>query len=228
MTRCIHLPVSYRYNMALVYLFLLTEYEFVLKLLKERERKEELAMTVICSPDEKHVSSAKTTGLLPLDQLMVVRQGEEEGKFQSSAESLVDLPAGAIFAHITGVTVISGPRWSSVQAGKNLHIELNSILVYVNHSCIPTLEFDMERMEVRVSRNRDLKKGDLLSFFYPSTEFKMKQSFDCWCGAGEKCFGRIEGAAKLGAERLSGYWINRHIKEIFEEASNNKGNGYHT
>lgn len=48
----------------------------------------------------------------------------------------------------------------SDQAGRNLHLELNSNLVFINHSCAPSLEWDMERMEVRVSRNRDLKKGD--------------------------------------------------------------------
>ncbi|KAI0451548.1 hypothetical protein F5B21DRAFT_381715 [Xylaria acuta] len=189
-------------------------------------------MAVIPSVGEKHAPPAETAGLLPawvnpdLDRLMVIKKAE--GNFQSWAESLVDLPAGAIFARITGVTTVSRPSWSSVQVGRNLHIELNSDLVFVNHSCAPTLEWDMERMEVRVSRNRRLKKGDLLSFFYPSTEFKMAQPFDCWCGAGERCFGRVEGAAKLGIERLDGYWINGYIKHMLGEASNNGGNGYHT
>ncbi|KAI0472306.1 hypothetical protein F4859DRAFT_100276 [Xylaria cf. heliscus] len=187
-------------------------------------------MAIIRSPDEKHVPSAETAGLLPawvnpdLDRLMEIKK--VEGEFRSWAESLVDLPAGAVFARITGVTTVSVPTWSSVQAGRNLHIELNSKLVYVNHSCVPTLEWDMERMEVRVSRNRDLKKGDLLSFFYPSTEFKMAQPFDCWCGAGEKCFGRVEGASKLDVESLGGYWINGYIKELLAEASRKRRNGY--
>ncbi|KAI0402151.1 hypothetical protein F4802DRAFT_386137 [Xylaria palmicola] len=181
-------------------------------------------MAITRKPNEKHVPSAETAGLLPawvnpdLNRLMVVKKAE--GDFRSWAESLVDLPAGALFARISGVTVISPPSWSSVQAGPNLHIELNSNLVFINHSCTPTLEWDMERMEVRVSKSCDLKKGDLLSFFYPSTEWKMAQPFTCWCNAGEGvCFGRIEGAARLDAKRLSGYWINGYIKEMLEAAS---------
>ncbi|GAW22093.1 hypothetical protein ANO14919_116280 [Xylariales sp. No.14919] len=84
----------------------------------------------------------------------------------------------------------------------------------------------MERMEIRVSRNHDLKKGDLLSFFYPSTEFRMAQPFDCWCGAGEGvCLGRISGAIGLDAERLGSYWINGYISEMLEEASKKNQNG---
>ncbi|KAI0914512.1 hypothetical protein F4823DRAFT_572141 [Ustulina deusta] len=188
-----------------------------------------------CIPDDekKSVASTETAGLLPawvnpdLDRLMVVK--EAEGDFQSWAESLVDLPAGALFARITGVTTVRQPSWSSVQAGRNLHLELNSTLVYINHSCVPTLEWDMERMEIRVSRNRDLGKGDLLSFFYPSTEFCMAQSFDCWCGAGKGvCLGRISGAAGLDAEGLGAYWINGYIREMLEEASKDQVNGCRT
>ncbi|KAI1428500.1 hypothetical protein F5Y12DRAFT_711136 [Xylaria sp. FL1777] len=184
-------------------------------------------------PDEnKPVASAEPAGLLPawvnpdLDRLLVVKK--VEGDYKSWAESLVDLPAGALFARITGVTTVRSPSWSSVQAGRNLHIELNSPLVFINHSCVPSLEWDMERMEIRVSRKRELKKGNLLSFFYPSTEFRMEQAFDCWCGAGEDvCLGHIAGAAGLDAERLRGYWINSHIAEMIEEASKeNKVNGF--
>ncbi|KAI1149357.1 hypothetical protein F4825DRAFT_453526 [Nemania diffusa] len=188
-------------------------------------------MAITHIPDEKHVLSAEKNGLLPawvnpdLNRLMVVKK--VEGDFRSWAESLVDLPAGSVFARITGVTTAWPPTWSSVQAGPDLHLELNSNLVFINHSCAPTLEWDMERMEVRVDRNRDLKKGDLLSFFYPSTEWKMAQPFDCWCGAAG-CFGRVEGAASLDAEKLDGYWINGYIKRLLQELSNKNRLDGHT
>ena len=50
--------------------------------------------------------------------------------------------------------------------------------------------------EIRVKRDRPLKKGDMLSFFYPSTDWTLAQPFDCWCGAAEKCCGRIEGPGR--------------------------------
>ncbi|KAI0112081.1 hypothetical protein GGR51DRAFT_54844 [Nemania sp. FL0031] len=177
-------------------------------------------MAIMHILDENHVVSTEKSDLLPawvnpdLNRLMVVKKAD--GDFRSWAESLVDLPAGAMFARITGVTTVWPPSWSSVQAERNLHLELNSNLVFINHSCAPTLEWDMARMEIRVSKNRDLKKGDLLSFFYPSTEWRMAQPFDCWCGASE-CFGRVEGAARIDAQKLDSYWINRHIREMLEE-----------
>lgn len=166
-------------------------------------------------------------GLLPawanpdLDRLMVVRAGKG-GSFQSWAESLVDLPAGAVFARITGATARQGPpTYATVQAGRDLHVDLNSDLVFINHGCAPTLECDMGRMEMRVARGRDLSRGDPLTFFYPSTEWTMAQPFDCWCGAGEDtCVGRVEGAATMDPERLRQYYLNRHIEELLERRLN--------
>lgn len=77
-----------------------------------------MANTKRVNGDERQ-SSDENVGVLPawvnpdLDRLMVVKKAE--GSFQSWAESLVDLPAGAIFARITGVTPVSPPTWSSVQ-----------------------------------------------------------------------------------------------------------------
>ncbi|KAH8691229.1 hypothetical protein BGW36DRAFT_305382, partial [Talaromyces proteolyticus] len=86
----------------------------------------------------------------------------------------------ALFARITGLTS-TWPSYSTRQAGRDIHLELNSNIHLVNHSCDPTLEWDMSPMEIRVSRNRDLKKGDMLSFLYPSTEWVLVQSFDSSC-----------------------------------------------
>jgi len=157
-----------------------------------------------------------------LDRLMVVKTAG--GSFRSWAESLVDLPAGALFARITGVTSTWPPSYSTTQAGRDLHLELNSNIHFINHSCAPTLEWDMERMEIRVNRDRNLKKGDMLSFFYPSTEWILAQPFDCWCGAGEgKCLGRLEGAGKIEAEKLEHWWLNSYIKDMLKERKDQEG-----
>lgn len=108
--------------------------------------------------------------------------------------------------------------YTSVQTGANSHIELNSDLVYCNHSCNPSLNFDMGKMEVRVVDDRDLKVGDQLTFFYPSSEWDMDQPFQCNCGAGEGvCKGVIDGAKKMDRKDLEGYWLNDHIKELLQE-----------
>jgi SET domain len=52
-----------------------------------------------------------------------------------------------------------------VQVGRNLHIELNSELVYMNHSCAPTVKICVETMTVVALV--DLDVGDEVTFFYP-------------------------------------------------------------
>lgn len=135
--------------------------------------------------------------------------------FASGAISEVSLPAGAVFAKIT--TATPGKKaYTSVQTGRDSHIELNSDLVFCNHSCEPSLNFDMARMEVRVVDDRPLKVGDALTFFYPSSEWEMDQAFECTCGA-QGCKRVIEGAKGMSREVLQGYWLNAHIEELLKE-----------
>ena len=134
--------------------------------------------------------------------------------FSSWAISQTSLPAGAVFAQIT--TATPGPKaYTSVQTGRDSHIELNSDLVFINHSCDPSLVFDMHAMEVRVVDHRPLTKGDVLTFFYPSTEWEMAQPFECVCGAAAGvCKRWIRGAKDMSPQELEGYWLNPHIVEM--------------
>lgn len=147
----------------------------------------------------------------------LLRVEHNPGSFASRSLSLVTLPAGALFARITSPTPAT-VAYSSVQAGRDLHIELNCDLVYINHSCDPTLIFDMQRWEVRVNPDRasGLKPGDELTFFYPSTEWAMAQPFDCLC-RGVQCRQRISGARDMRLEDLNEYWLNQHIKDLLAE-----------
>lgn len=133
--------------------------------------------------------------------------------FQSSARSLVALPAGAVFSKIT--TAIPAPHktYTSVQSARGMNIELCSDLVYCNHSCSPSLEFDMSRFEVRVARDRPLSVGDELTFFYPSTEWDMVQPFRCICGT-EKCLGTITGSENIAPAVRRQYWLNPHVEDL--------------
>ncbi|MCJ1269492.1 hypothetical protein MMC22_009384 [Lobaria immixta] len=143
--------------------------------------------------------------------------------FGSYAISLVSLPAGAHFANITNHSFVDDRTYASVQVSSDRNIDLNSDLLYINHSCDPALEMDMSRFEVRVSRSRALTKGDLLTFFYPSTEYQMAQAFDCHCNT-PRCKGRIVGAELMALNNdLQGYWLNEHIEHLLKE--NEKGGG---
>ncbi|KAI4235520.1 MAG: hypothetical protein LQ352_008085 [Teloschistes flavicans] len=139
-----------------------------------------------------------------------------DGQYQSYPTSLVTLPAGSLFSPITGHFFIKHRTWPSVEAPNGTHIDLSSDLFYVNHSCAPSLEYDVNKMEVRVSKYEDLHKDDLLTFFYPSTEWHMVQPFECHCRK-RSCLGTIRGARELGKAKLAGYWLNAHINERLEK-----------
>lgn len=129
--------------------------------------------------------------------------------------SKVSLPAGAHFAYLTSHQPQPRASWKTIQTSKTTHTDPQSALLYMNHSCAPSLEVhtyspdangkypqtpqhggdlngDAAGLtsvglagEVRVSRDRAVQVGDSLTFFYPSTEWKFDRAFDCLCGAGE-------------------------------------------
>ncbi|GAA5904802.1 hypothetical protein JCM8208_001359 [Rhodotorula glutinis] len=105
------------------------------------------------------------------------------------------------------------------------HIELNSDLLYVNHSCDPNVVFDVNGREAeegeedasgqwegrwRVRAEKDIAKGEILTFAYFSTEWDMDQPFHCLCKT-ERCLGTIQGAKHIEQSVLDGYFVNDHI-----------------
>jgi hypothetical protein len=164
---------------------------------------------------------------IDLSKLVSVESGTKA--FSSRAVSLVSLPRGSLLVPLVGLTE-SMKSYSSLQISRTEHVQLNSSLLYCNHSCEPTVEFDTGEMVLRVARDKDLRKGDPLTFWYPSTEWEMAQPFECSC-ASKSCKGWISGAKDMSAEVLAQYWLNKHIQELLEErkgkASGNAiGNGH--
>lgn len=149
------------------------------------------------------------------DRLLVTK-----GKpFAAKAISLISLPAGSHFAHIVTATKAAQKTYATVQTSSTSSIELNSDLVYCNHSCQPSLVFDMEKFQVRVADDRPIEIGDELTFFYPSTEWDMVQPFRCICAAPEGvCHGWISGARDMDRAGLTRYWLNRHVHEQLVES----------
>ena len=157
------------------------------------------------------------------DILEVVKSAEA---FRSSAVSRVSLPPGHVFAPITTATPVAPKTYSSVQISRSASIELNSDLAFINHSCDPSLVFDMRKFEVRVVDDRALEVGDPLTFFYPSTEWDMTQPFECKCGTpGGKCRGWIDGAAKMRREEVEKYWLNDHVVDLLADKAASQEDG---
>ncbi|KAF4974017.1 hypothetical protein FZEAL_9037 [Fusarium zealandicum] len=146
----------------------------------------------------------------------LIRVDRSDQPFKSAAVSLVSLPPGALLAKITEATPTPNATWTSFSTGRGKHMEFNSDIVYINHSCDPNLVVDTARMEVRVADDRHIKAGDELTWFYPSAEWEMAQSFPCECGT-RRCLTAIRGSKFIEPVLLKGYFLNRHIQEHLED-----------
>lgn len=124
------------------------------------------------------------------------------------------------------MTLTDTKKWSSVQVSETQSIELNSDFLFINHSCEPSVEFhvladcDTPVIEVRAATRRDengnskgINKGEILTFFYPSTEWDMAQPFDCKCNT-KGCLGLISGAKDMSTAMLNRYFLNEHIENL--------------
>ncbi|OLN87176.1 Histone-lysine N-methyltransferase ash1 [Colletotrichum chlorophyti] len=153
----------------------------------------------------------------------VVKASETE--FLTKSYSRVALPPFAVFAKMTfpPCDLAEEPTYATVQCGKEKHLNLNSDLLYINHSCEPSLIFDTGNFNV-LAGPKGLQPGDELTFFYPSTEWNMAQPFDCFCNT-PSCRGTIAGARDMSRAQLEGLWLNGHIRELLDERDNNNTSG---
>jgi len=148
----------------------------------------------------------------------------QPGDFASSLNSLKLFEAEEIITELAPFTKVPRAMYTSVQCGSASgdNIELKSDLVYVNHSCEPNVVLDLSSKDMsqwHMRALRQIRPGDPLTYFYPSTEWKMAQPFDCLCGS-KNCLGRIEGALNLSATELSSRgFINPWIWVQFEAKS---------
>lgn len=155
----------------------------------------------------------------PLSDIVKVVHGE--GDFSSKLISLVDREPGARLCAIEGAVLVNQRAYTSVQVSEDCDMELQSDLVFCNHSCDPSVVFDTAKLEVRVGE-RALKKGEDVTFFYPSTEWDMTQPFQCNCGA-SKCLGLVRGAQHLDTRVLQRYWLSPHIRRLLERRAEGGG-----
>ncbi|KAK4212194.1 histone-lysine N-methyltransferase ash1 [Rhypophila decipiens] len=140
-----------------------------------------------------------------------------EAEFTSKSLSRVTLPPFALYAKLDfpPCTRADEATYATVQMGNNEHLNLNSDLLYINHSCEPSVIFDTANRCV-IAGPKGLQAGEELTFFYPSTEWHMAQPFDCLCGK-PTCRGRISGAKDMTDAQLEGVWLNGHIRDLLLE-----------
>ncbi len=119
--------------------------------------------------------------------------------------------AGDDIAEFSAGTISAEPTYLTVQIGIGKHITLQpEFLQYINHSCDPNVFFDTTTMKLVALK--DLQPEEELTFFYPSTEWKMTQPFGCYCGS-HQCLGNIKGAAYLTKEAIERYRLTDFIQQ---------------
>jgi hypothetical protein len=114
------------------------------------------------------------------------------------------------------------------------HQELKALIV-VNHSCAPNVGLVLPSKQTKqwgVEALKDIKEGEDLTFFYPSTEWDMAQGFDCSCGAKvsldrgiigigtdmQTCLGKIAGAKHISLEELEQRGgLSDHIRTLKQQ-----------
>jgi len=124
---------------------------------------------------------------------------------------------GEVIADFSAGTIAAEPTYLTVQVGIGKHITLQpEFLQYINHSCEPNVFFNTTTMQLVALK--EIKSEEEFSFFYPSTEWQMTQSFNCYCGHAA-CIGDIRGAAYLSKEAQDKYRFTDFIQEQLAKQS---------
>jgi SET domain len=130
---------------------------------------------------------------------------------QNALFALRSYHPGEVIADFSAGTISAEPTYLTVQVGIGKHITLQpEFLQYINHSCDPNVFFNTTTMQLVALK--ELSVGQELTFFYPSTEWEMTQSFNCYCGS-PKCIGEIRGASFLSKELVSQYRFTDFIQQ---------------
>jgi hypothetical protein len=137
---------------------------------------------------------------------------------QKTTYALRPFRAGELFIEFGAKEILREPNFLSFQIGHNKHIMIEpEFLQCINHSCDPNVFFDTTAMKVITLK--PIKRGEELTWFYPSAEWEMAQPFQCFCGS-PNCLGEIKGAAYLAKNVLNHYKLNRFIQQQLHDRSN--------
>ena len=123
---------------------------------------------------------------------------------------------GQVIAPFFARATLQQPTYLTDQISDEEHILLGpEYLQYINHSCDPNAFLDTTEMKLLALR--EIKPNDDITFFYPSTEWKMDQAFECLCGS-QHCLKLIQGAYKLTKEQQASYKLNNYIIRKIQES----------
>jgi hypothetical protein len=111
--------------------------------------------------------------------------------------------------------VFDKPTYLTVQLADNQHVELLPMLLEcTNHSCAPNAFFDTTNKQLVCIK--PIENGEDITFFYPSAEWEMDQSFVCNCGSTD-CTNVVKGAKFLPENLLNKYQFTDFIQQKLNE-----------
>jgi SET domain len=130
---------------------------------------------------------------------------------QNALFALRSYQPGEVIADFSAGTIAAEPTYLTVQVGIGKHITLQpEFLQYINHGCDPNVFFNTTTMQLVALK--EVAQEEEMTFFYPSTEWKMTQWFNCYCGS-PHCIGEIKGAAFLSSEAQQKYCLTDFIQQ---------------
>lgn len=136
---------------------------------------------------------------------------ENKSHNHKSFHALKNFVPGDVICEFGAREILDHPTYLTVQVEDHKHILLSPEFVqYINHSCEPNVFFDTGSMLLVCIQ--PIKKGDEMTFFYPSTEWKMKQPFKCHCGS-DACLLQIQGAYYISNKKMEKYRVTDFIKQ---------------
>jgi translation elongation factor P/translation initiation factor 5A len=131
---------------------------------------------------------------------------------QKSLHTSKPIKENDVITKFSAASTLANPSYLTIQTGIDQHITLYPVhLQYINHSCHPTVFFDTTTFNLVALK--DISIGEELTFFYPSTELDMAQSFICNCGS-NSCLADVKGAKYLSDNEIKKYKLTDFIKNI--------------
>lgn len=142
---------------------------------------------------------------------MIAEVRQKLSNNQNALFALKSYQPGEIIAHFSAGSISAEPTYLTVQIGIGKHITLQpTFLQYINHGCEPNVFFNTSTLELVALK--EIIQEEEMTFFYPSTEWKMTQPFQCYCG-NSQCVGLIKGAAFLSSASQEKYQLTEFIQQ---------------
>ncbi|KAH9601825.1 SET domain [Trypanosoma melophagium] len=144
------------------------------------------------------------------------------GRMGQATFAKADIVKGTRFFNVTGL-VIPFPTIYTILIADKQHLLFSDGAQCLAHSCDPNVRIIVDNTARRIEciALRDIKKDELISFNYLTTEWDMQTPFTCLCGSAN-CYHDIRGFKYLQDELRQNLW-SITTPAIASLAANEKG-----